>query len=279
MPRAARRGSLAAKANRHNQRERKTWFGWGDISAYEVNFMNEFILIVGFAVLPALGNFIGAVIAEKVDTPRWTIGAALHGAAGIAIALVSLEMLPFILASLPVSIFAIGFVIGAGASLLVAKGIVLWQNGGQIRATQAFMVYTVIGADLFSDGLMTGAGGAVALEVGLLLAGAQLFANVPGGFAAAGNLKHYRIPVGRRLAAAALAGTPALLSAIVGYAVFRHAAPETQAFALSVIAGILLLATIEDMVPEGDAPRPPRWSSTLAFAIGFAAMAVTVSSV
>lgn len=239
--------------------------------------MTDFLFITAFAALPVLGNFIGALIAESIAAPRWIIGAALHGAAGVAIALVSFEILPFINAVLPIWAFAAAFIAGAGASLLLAKGIVLLQTGARIRATRAFMVYAVIGADLLSDGLMTGAGGAVALNVGLLLAGAQLFANVPGGFAAAGNLKHYRIPRAHRLAAALIAGAPALVSAILGYAVFRLAAPEIQALALSVIAGVLLLATIEDMVPEGDAPRPPRWSSTLAFAAGFALMAVAAT--
>jgi hypothetical protein len=35
-----------------------------------------------------------------------------------------------------------------------------------------------------------------------------------------------------------------------------------------------LLATVEDMLLEADAPRPPRWISTTAFAGGFAAFAL-----
>lgn len=38
------------------------------------------------------------------------------------------------------------------------------------------------------------------------------------------------------------------------------------------MAGLLLLATVEDTVSQGDAPLPPRCYSSLAFAAGLAAM-------
>jgi hypothetical protein len=42
-----------------------------------------------------------------------------------------------------------------------------------------------------------------------------------------------------------------------------------------VVGGLLLVTTIEDVVPEGDAsPRLPRWISTTAFAAGFVGLAV-----
>ena len=105
-------------------------------------------------------------------------------------ALVSIELTPFILSAVSVWVFAAAFFAGAGASLLLARGVFLVHDGADPKMTGAIMVYAVIGADLFADGLMTGAGGAVALKLGFLLAAAQLFANMPGGFAAAGNLKH-----------------------------------------------------------------------------------------
>ena len=38
---------------------------------------------------------------------------------------------------------------------------------------------------------------------------------------------------------------------------------------LAAVMGLLLAATLEDLIPEADAPHPPRWSSTAALAIGF----------
>ena len=236
--------------------------------------MQDFLLIILFSLLPAAGNLSGALLAESVSPPRWIIGAALHGAAGVAIALVSIELTPFILSAISVWLFAAAFFAGAGASLLLTRGVFLAHDSADPKMTRAIMVYAVIGADLFADGLMTRAGGAVALKLGFLLAGAQLFANMPGGFAAAGTLKHYAVARRTRIIAAVAVAAPALVSAILGYAAFRGAGLEIRAAALSFIVGVLLLATIEDMAPEGDAPRPPRWSSTLSFAAGFTMMAI-----
>ena len=67
---------------------------------------------------------------------------------------------------------------------------------------------------------------------------------------------------------------PALFSVILGYLVLRGAGSHKQSIALAVFMGILLLATIEDIVPEGDEPEPPRWISTASFAGGFATFAM-----
>jgi zinc transporter, ZIP family len=50
--------------------------------------------ILATALLPASGNVIGGLLAESMRTPRWLIGAALHAAAGIAIAVVSIDLMP-----------------------------------------------------------------------------------------------------------------------------------------------------------------------------------------
>jgi len=49
----------------------------------------------------------------------------------------------------------------------------------------------------------------------------------------------------------------------------KGAGAGLQSTVLAFFVGVLLLTTIEDVIPEADAPRPPRWISTLAFAIGF----------
>ena len=47
-----------------------------------------------------------------------------------------------------------------------------------------------------------------------------------------------------------------------------------QDSALAFIVGILLLATVEDVLPQGDKPEPARWIITGAFAGGFSLMAL-----
>lgn len=236
--------------------------------------MSDFMVLIAYALLPAVGNLIGGLLAESVRPPRWIIGAALHGAAGIAIALISIDLMPRILADVPMWGLVLAFLFGAGASFAMARGVSRMQSRSGGDHFSAWMVYAAIGADLFSDGMMTGAGSAVALNLGLMLAAAQLLANIPGGFAATANLRGHKVKRRRRILVSALMFAPVIVSAAVGFLVLRGAPDVVQSGVLAFIVGVLLLATIEDMVPEGDAPRPPRWSSTLAFAVGFAGLAL-----
>lgn len=236
--------------------------------------MSDFFVLLCYALLPGLGNFTGGMLAESIRPPRWIIGAALHGAAGVAIALISIELMPRILETVPIWGVVLSFLFGAAASFAMARGVSAMQSGSNGDRFRAWMVYAAVGADLFSDGMMTGAGSAVALNLGLLLAAAQLLANVPGGFAAAANLRRHRVERRRRILVSAAMFLPVLASAALGFLMLRGAPDVVQSAVLAFIVGVLLLATIEDMVPEGDAPRPPRWSSTLAFAAGFAGLAL-----
>ena len=63
------------------------------------------------------------------------------------------------------------------------------------------------------------------------------------------------------------------MSAGLGYLILRDANDQMRGASLALVTGLLLVATLEDLVPEGDAPKPPRWGSTLAIAVGFCALA------
>jgi len=136
------------------------------------------------------------------------------------------------------------------------------------------MVYMAVATDLTSDGLMVGTGTAVETQLGFLFAATQSIANIPGGFAATSNFREDGMPRSRRLALSASMLVPALISASLGYLVLRAASALIQRAALAIFIGILLLATVEDVIPQGDESEPPRWISTAAFAGGFAALAM-----
>lgn len=234
--------------------------------------MSDFLRVMAFATLPALGNIGGVLLAELMRPPRWVNGALLHGAAGIAIAIVAVELMPRSMETVAMWGIAVAFVAGAIASLALANAV----NGFSRQAggtTSAWMVYAAIMADLISDGLITGAGSAASLQLGVFLAGAQLVANLPGGFAASSNLHKRGVTRRMRLVAGAAVTLPIFLSAALGYIILRKAPAPVQGICLAAIAGLLVAATLEDLVPEGDAPRPPRWSSTFALAVGFASIA------
>ena len=234
------------------------------------------IELIGFALLPPLGVLIGSLLAESIRTPKWAVGASLHATAGVAIALVSIDLMPRLLHENEISLIVLAFLIGASISLILANafGSFRHRHGRASTSTGAWMVYMAVATDLTSDGLMVGVGSAVGSGLGFLLAATQAVANIPGGFAATSNFRDDGMPRSRRLILLASMVAPALISVVIGYLVLRGVDHQVQSFALAVFMGVLLLATIEDIVPEGDEPEPPRWISTAAFAGGFAAFAM-----
>jgi ZIP family zinc transporter len=56
--------------------------------------MESYWLVLGLALLPALGNFSGGLLAEFFETNKSRLNKALHAAAGIVLAIVSTELMP-----------------------------------------------------------------------------------------------------------------------------------------------------------------------------------------
>lgn len=236
--------------------------------------MSGYLLVAAIALLPVAGNLAGSLLAETVRLPQWAIGAALHAAAGVAVAVVSVDLMPRIVASTPPWLMAAAFLAGAGFSVLLARAAKLIRRRSGHGSAGGWMVYTAVAADLFSDGLMTGIGSAVATSLGLLLGLSQTVANLPGGFAAAANFRDEGMPRRARLLVAASFVLPVVLAASLGYWLLRDTGAAVQNAALAFVAGVLLLATVEDVVRQGDEREPKRWMSTAGFALGFALFAL-----
>lgn len=230
--------------------------------------MQAFFVVLAVSLLPAGGNIIGSFLAESLRTPPWIIGAALHAAAGVAIAVVSVDLMPRILADTPAWLIVVAFLCGAAFSVLLAQGLKHWFRAPG-RQSGAWMVYMAIAADLLSDGLMVGVGAAVSSGLGLLLGLSQVVSNIPGGFAAIGNFRNQHVSHKRRLLLSGSFVVPPLIGAVIGYLLLRGAGEAIEHAALAFIVGVLLLATVEDMVPQADAPGVARWISTPSFAGGF----------
>ena len=224
------------------------------------------------ALLPAAGTIIGAVLAEKTDPPDWVVGVSLHTAAGVAIGVVATALMPRALNLGDPLILTAAFLAGAAVSVLLAKIMRRLNSGGEKSMTASWMVFIAVAVDLLSDGLITGAGSAVASSLGLLLGISQVVGNLPGGYAVISNFRSKGVARKKRLLMTSLVPLPPIAGALAGYLVLRSTGGSLQAAALALIAGVLLLATVEDTVPEGDKPRPPRKWSSAAFGIGFAFM-------
>lgn len=233
--------------------------------------MNEsgILTLIGIGLLPAAGMLCGSLAAERWTVPRRAIGGLLHAAAGVAAAVVSVELMPRILEDIEPWQLAVAFCLGAAASVGVAWGVRRAVQALQIGRSGPWMVYLAVAVDLLADGLMVGVGSAVTSSLGLMLGLSQVVANVPGGFVTVANLRDKGVPRKVRLAAAASLFVPVFIGISLGYWLLRGQSTMLQNAALSVIVGMLLLATIEDLVPEADAPQTKRWITTAAFAAGF----------
>ena len=240
--------------------------------------MSGYLPVLALSLLPLLGNFFGTAIAELSRTPRWVIGAALHAAAGVAVALVSIDLMPRSLESTAMWLFLALFGAGAVLSYLLARAAVWLSQAVKGGSRGAWMVYMATAADLLSDGLMTGASAAVSAELGLLLALSQVVANIPAGFATISNLRSQEVSRAVRLSAAASFLVPVIVGVTIGFTALRGASDGAQAAALAVIVGILLVTTIEDLVPEADKPGTSRPISTASFVAGFSFFALLASN-
>lgn len=230
----------------------------------------ELVSLAWLALLPAGGMLCGALIAEWLHVSWRAMGAVLHAAAGVAIAVVSVELMPRILQDIATSLLVMAFAAGAAVSVLVVLAVRRVVRAFEVGSAGPWMVYLAVAVDLCADGLMVGIGSAVTSGLGLLLALSQVVANVPGGFAAVSNFRHKGVRRPIRLAAMASLFVPVAAAAAAGYLLLRGQGAQMQNAALAFVVGLLLLATVEDLVPQADEPRTTRWITTAAFATGFA---------
>lgn len=234
----------------------------------------NFLTLLGLALLPAGGMLCGALAAEWWRISKESTGAMLHAAAGVAVAVVSVELMPRILEQIQPWQLVTGFAVGAAASVAMAKGVRRALGALDLGGVGPWMVYLTVAVDLLGDGLMIGIGSAVSTGVGLMLGLSQVVANLPGGFVAVASLRKQNVARGVRLAAAASLFVPVFLGCWLGFWLLREQAAELQNSALAFVAGMLLLATIEDLVPEADEPQTRRAVTTASFTAGFAFFAL-----
>lgn len=83
--------------------------------------MDSIWLVLGLALLPALGNFSGGLAAEASRTTGRRLNYALHGAAGLVIAVVAVEIMPRVLENLSAWVIALAFALGGIAYVGIEK--------------------------------------------------------------------------------------------------------------------------------------------------------------
>ncbi|SFP26401.1 zinc transporter, ZIP family [Qipengyuania nanhaisediminis] len=195
----------------------------------------------------------------------------MHAAAGLAAAVAAIELVPRAIERVEIWLLAVALICGSFASVGIARlsrAISTRLPSKRMRAS-TIGAYVAIGVDLVTDGLMTGSGAAVAASLGLLLALSQIVGNLPGGFAIAASFRAAAVPRRQRLVMLSAYPMLPVVGAAVGYLALRDAGNFATGTTLAFLAGLLLTATIEEIVPEADKPGAPRRISSPAFAGGF----------
>lgn len=233
--------------------------------------MNEFLMVLAFAALPALGNLAGCVLAEFVPLSRLALNLALYMAAGVVVAVVAVELMPRALEAEPAWAIVLAFVLGGVFYVTVDWAIQRLNDrfGGESGAGP-WVIFFGVSVDLFSDGIMVGTGSTVAVGLGLLLALGRVPSDVPEGFATIANFRRVGVTRGRRLLLAAALAAPIFFGAVLGYWLMRDASELYQLLLLTFTAGVLSTLVVEELVPEAVEEIPEHPLSSLSFVGGFA---------
>ena len=229
--------------------------------------MSGFLAVLGFALLPALGNFSGGLLAEFIRTSPRALSWALHAAAGIVIAVVAVEIMPEAIPKVPGWGLTVAFLLGGAFYMAVDRIVGRVQGAG---GSGMWMIYFAVCMDLFSDGLLIGAGSAASSSLALVLALGQLLADVPEGFAAIVNFKGKDVPRTRRILLSASFAAPVLVAAILAYFLLRDRSETLQMAAIVFTAAPLVLAAVEDTITEAHESAEDSKISIVAFLGGFA---------
>ena len=234
--------------------------------------MDDYLLALGFASLPALGNFAGGIAAELFYISDRVLSLALHAALGILIAVIGLELMPEALAVDQPWLPVLAFVAGGGCFMVADRAIhvVGRRFGGGDGGP--WLVFFAVSVDLFSDGLMIGTSAVVGSTLALMLALGQVSADFPEGFATTAGFKRKGLPRGRRLLISAAFVVPIFLGTTIGFWAVRGASELAQLSLLAFTAGLLLSVAVEEIGPQAHEKEPR--TSPLALVGGFALFAL-----
>ena len=223
------------------------------------------------SLLPAAGNFAGGLLAEGARVSGRSLNWALHGACGIMIAIVAIELLPRGLDTLSGIWIAAAFGAGGCVYVLVRRTVEGRQTGDE-RSSSArmWMIYIAVAVDLTTDGLMIGSASALSFGLALTLAAGQVLADVPEGYAAMANFRKKGLTMRRRILLSLSFFPFVVVTSLLAFWLLSDAAEATKSIALIVVAGLLTVAAVEDMLEEAHASREDSSWSVLAFVAGFA---------
>jgi ZIP family zinc transporter len=175
--------------------------------------LDQYLAVLALAMMPAVGNFVGALAAEVAHVSQRTLSVALHLAAGVVVTIVGVKLMPEVLRARTPWALVVAFLAG-GAFSIGVDAVIDWLQERLAPGTGTrgpSMIYFAVVVDLFSDGLMIGAAATISLGLGFLLALGQVSADLPEGFVPLAGFKRPVPSRARRLGISASFVVPALL--------------------------------------------------------------------
>lgn len=223
------------------------------------------------ALLPAAGNFAGGLIALWISTPGRVLNYALHAATGIILAVISVEVMPSALEAASSWMLSLAFFMG-GLAYLVLQGAINRMEkmkGADSASASVWLIYLAVAGDLVGDGLLIGTSSAVSFDLALILAVGQVLADVPEGFAVSATFRSKGFSRAKGMLVSASFIIPILSAATIAFFSLRTLDASFKMSALVFVAGIYVLAALEDMMEEAhERAVDSRWSA-VSFLAGF----------
>jgi ZIP family zinc transporter len=237
--------------------------------------MDQYLSVLALALPPSIGCFVGGLLTEAFPISKRLLSLVLHAAAGVVLAVVSVELMPQAMRTEAPWVVILAFVTGGGFFILLDQ----WSQtvadrfAGNEGSAGPSAIYFGVVVDLFTDGITVGTGSTISVGLALLLSLSQVPANIPTGFVSVAAFKRLGASRRTRVLLSASFAVPVLLGATVGFWAVQGQPELLKLALLAFTAGILTTVVVEEMVPEAHRHGDARLA-TIMFVGGFALFAL-----
>lgn len=228
--------------------------------------MNDFLLVLGVALLAAFLTYLGAPIAERFDVPQRVVSAALQFAAGIITALVALSLMPPAVRDGSSLIVALMFFIGGAiyvtfeyysAQKMAARAL---ESGSNVTSLG---LYVGILVDLIIDGVVIGIGATLTVMTGLILALGMAISTLPLAFVTTSTAKRQGVSPDKRRLLSIAYFLCVLVGAMVGFLLLRNVLLDLRLALIALASGFLITTVTQSMIPEANKDGEPSFAGIL----------------
>ena len=227
--------------------------------------MNEFLLVLGIALVASFLTYLGAPLAERFDVPHKIVSAALQFAAGIITALVAFSLMPPAVRGGPYGWVVLAFFIGGVLYVTIeylSTRVMASAPAAEDGAT-SFGLYIGILVDLVIDGVVIGIASTLTLATGLLLALGLAISTAPLAFVTTATAKRQGMAAKNRRLLSFLLFLCVLVGAMVGYLVLRNQSAEFRLILVALASGFLITTVVQGLIPEANREGEPGFAGLL----------------